>query len=69
MVYTTNMVEDFHSALRKVTRGKAAFPGDDAVFRAVFLRAMDVMGKWTMPISNWPLVLGQLGPLFPNLLL
>jgi Transposase and inactivated derivatives len=69
MVYTTNMVEDFHSALRKVTRGKAAFPGDDAVFRAVFLRAMDVMGKWTMPIPNWSLVLGQLRPLFPNLLL
>jgi len=68
MVYTTNMVEGFHSALRKVTRGKAAFPNDDAVFRAIFLRAMDVTAKWTMPVPNWSLVLGQLVPIFPELL-
>lgn len=68
MVYTTNMVEGFHSALRKVTRGKAAFPNDDAVFRAVFLRPMDVASKWTMPVPNWSLVLGQLAPLFDMLL-
>ena len=68
MVYTTNIVEGFHSAVRKVTRGKAAFPSDDAVFRAVFLRAADLMKKWIMPTPNWSLVLGQLAPLFPNLL-
>ncbi len=67
MVYTTNMVEGFHSALRKVTRGKAAFPDDDAVFRAVYLRTMDVVKKWTMPVPNWALVLGQLDLLFPDL--
>lgn len=68
MVYTTNMVEGFHSALRKVTRGKAAFPDDDAVFRAVFLRTMDVVKKWTMPVPNWSLVLGQIDLMFPDLL-
>jgi putative transposase len=60
MVYTTNMIEGFHSALRKVTRGKAAFPDDDAVFRALYLRTMDVTKKWTMPVPNWALVLGQI---------
>jgi len=68
MVYTTNMVEGLHSALRKVTRGKGAFPNDEAVFKAIFLRAMDVMKKWTMPIPNWALVLGQIDLLFPNFL-
>jgi len=63
------MVEGFHSALCKVTQGKAAFPGDDAVLRAVFLRAMDVADKWTTPMPNWSLVLGQLASLFQNLLL
>ena len=66
MVYTTNMVEGFHSALRKVTRGKAAFPHDDSVFRALFLRILDIEKKWTMPFPNWALVLGQLVSLFPN---
>lgn len=67
IVYTTNMVEGLHSALRKVTRGKAAFPDDDAVFRALFLRTIDIEKKWTMPIPNWSLVLGQLVALFPDL--
>lgn len=68
MVYTTNMVEGFHSALRKVTREKAAFPDDNAVFRAVYLRAMDVAKKWTVPVPNWSLVLGQIDLLFPELI-
>ena len=67
MVYTTNMIEGFHSALRKVTRGKAAFPDDDAVFRALYLRTMDVARKWTLPVPNWALVLGQIEMLFPEL--
>ena len=69
MVYTTNMVEGFHSVLRKVTRGKAAFPDDDAVFRAIYLRTMDLVKKWTMPVPNWSLVLGQLHLMFPDLFL
>lgn len=68
MIYTTNMIEGLHSALRKVTRGKAAFPNDDAVFKALFLRIMDIVNNWTMPIPNWALVLGQLHVLFPDFL-
>jgi transposase-like protein len=68
MVYTTNAVEALHSALRKVTRGKATFPNDEAVFKALFLRTMDIAKKWTMPIPNWALVLGQIDILFPGLL-
>ena len=67
MVYTTNMVEGLHSALRKVTRGKAAFPNDDAVFRALFLRVLDIQKKWTMPIPNWSLILGQIVAMVPAL--
>lgn len=67
MVYTTNMIEGFNSALRKVTRGKASFPNDDAVFKALFLRIVDVTKKWTIPVPNWSLVLGQLDILFPSL--
>ncbi len=60
LVYTTNMVEGVNSGLRKVTRGKAAFPNDESVMKALFLRAMDITKKWTMPIPNWSLVRGQL---------
>ena len=33
MVYTTNAIEALNSAMRKVTRGKAAFPNSEAVFK------------------------------------
>ena len=68
MVYTTNAVESLHSALRKVTRGKAAFPNDEAVFKALFLRTMDITKKWTMPVPNWALVLGQIDILYQDVL-
>jgi putative transposase len=64
-VCTTNMIEGFHSARRKVTRGKAAFPDNDAVFRALYLRTTDVT-KNGMPIPNWAPVLGQIVLLFPD---
>lgn len=59
MVYTTNMVEGVHSALWKVTNRKAAFPNDETVFKALFLRVMDIAKKWTVSVPNWPIVLGQ----------
>ena len=68
MVYTTNLVEGFHSGLRKVTRGKAAFPNDDAVLKALFLRILDITKKWTVPVPNWARVLGQIDALFPDCL-
>ena len=68
MVYTTNLVEGFHSGLRKVTRGKAAFPNDDAVLKALFLRILDISKKWTVPVPNWARVLGQIDALFPDCL-
>ena len=66
MVYTTNLVEGFHSSLRKVTRGKGALPNDESVKKALFLRIMDIVKKWTMPISNWAMVLSQIEILFPG---
>ena len=36
-------------------------------FKALFLRVMDIVKKWTMPVPNWALVLGQLDLLFTDL--
>ena len=37
MTYTTNTTESFHSALRKVTNRKAAFPNATAVVSGTFV--------------------------------
>ncbi len=37
-IYTTNAIESVNSALRKVTRGKGAFPSESSVYKVMYLR-------------------------------
>jgi transposase-like protein len=66
IIYTTNTIEAFNSALRKVTNRKAAFPNDIAVFKILYLRTMDIAKKWVKPISGWAIVRGQLDIVLPD---
>ena len=60
MIYTTNAIESFNSALRKVTDRKAAFPNEMAVMKILYLRTRDVIKKWIMPYPNWGVIRGML---------
>lgn len=64
MIYTTNAIESFNSALRKVTDRKAAFPNTAAVMKILYLRTLDVVKKWIMPYPNWGVIRGKLDILF-----
>ena len=66
MIYTTNTIEAFNSALRKVTNRKAAFPNDIAVFKILYLRTMDIARKWLKSLSGWAIVRGQLDIVLPG---
>lgn len=60
MIYTTNAIESFNSALRKVTDRKAAFPSEMSVMKILYLRTLDVAKKWTVPYPNWSIIRGTL---------
>ena len=66
IIYTTNMIESYHRQLRKVTKGKAVFPTDEALLKMLYLVTQDVMLKWTMRIRNWGQILIQLSVFFPG---
>ena len=66
MIYTTNAIESFNSALRKVTDRKAAFPNETAVMKILYLRTLDVVKKWTMPYPNWSIIRGKLDLLWSD---
>jgi transposase-like protein len=66
IIYTTNTIEAFNSALRKVTNRKAAFPNDNSVFKILFLRTMDITNKWMKPFSGWAVIRGKLDIVLPN---
>lgn len=63
-VYTTNAIESVNSALRKVTRGKGAFPNENSVYKILYLRIKELSEKWKKPLQNWKVVQQQLTALF-----
>ena len=63
-IYTSNTVESVNSALRKVTRGKGAFPNEESVYKILFLRIRELKEKWDKPIKNFKSIQFQLVELF-----
>jgi putative transposase len=59
VVYTTNAVESLNYSLRKVIKGRGAFPHDDAIRKLLYLGLRNVAKKWTMPIRDWKTALNQ----------
>jgi len=60
IMYTTNAVESVNSSFRKVTK-KGAFPSEDAVMKALYLRVTELYKKWKeRPVQKWSLVRNQL---------
>lgn len=63
-IYTSNAIESVNSALRKVTRGKGAFPNENSVYKVLYLRIKELAEKWKKPIKNWKIIQSQLIELF-----
>lgn len=63
-IYTSNAIESVNSALRKVTRGKGAFPNESSVFKVLYLRIRELKEKWNKPIRKWKIIQAQLIQLF-----
>ena len=60
VMYTTNAIESVNSSFRKVTK-KGAFPSEDAILKALYLRILELYKKWNhRPVSNWAMVRNQL---------
>jgi len=69
LIYTTNAVEGFHRMLRKFTKTKTIYPTDDSVRKSVFLSIQEISKKWTMPIRDWGIIIGQLMIFFDDRLM
>mgnify|MGYP003291391829 CR=1 FL=1 len=60
LIYITNQIEAFNRGIRKVTKTKTSYMTSDSLFKLLYLVSQDIQEKWTMPISNWGLILNQL---------
>lgn len=66
LIYTTNQIENFNRALRKVTKNKSVFPTDDALLKMIYLATMDTTRKWTQVQRNWGVIYSQLSIYFSD---
>ena len=66
LIYTTNPIESFNRALRKVTKNRCSFPNSDALFKMLYLAMADATRKWTGQIRNWPAINAQLSVFFED---
>jgi putative transposase len=66
VVYTTNVIESLNFSLRKIIKGRSAFPNDDSVYRLIYLGLEQISRKWTMPIRNWKAALQQFAILYED---
>jgi transposase-like protein len=64
VVYTTNAIESFNYSLRKVLKGRSAFPNDESIIKGLYMGLQHVAKKWTQPIPEWKAALNQFVMLF-----
>lgn len=64
VIYTTNAIESLNMSLRKVTKNRASFPNDEAMFKLLYLALKNMAKKWTRPIMNWKGAMNQFSILF-----
>ena len=46
--------------LRKYNKTKTVYPTDDAVRKSVYLSIQEITRKWSMPVRDWGIIIGQL---------
>jgi putative transposase len=63
-IYTTNAIESLNMTLRKISKNRALFPSDEAVFKLLYLALRNISQRWTMPIANWGSALNQFAIFF-----
>ena len=69
MIYTTNIIESFHSQLRKVTKSKRVFSSDMSLFKLLYLVHSNIKVGWIGPILGWKQTYAQMMILFEERML
>jgi transposase-like protein len=59
LIYTTNPIEAFNRAMRKVTKTRGVFPSADALLKSLFLGTQRLERKWAK-VHNWGEIYSQL---------
>ena len=65
-IYTTNAIESVNSVIRKFTRNRKIYPGEESALKNVYMAIREASAKWTMPIHHWKQALNHFAILFED---
>ena len=68
VMYTTNIIESFHSQLRKITKSKRVFSSDLSLLKLLYLVYQNLKVGWSGPMNGWKLAYAQLMIIFEDLM-
>jgi transposase-like protein len=60
LIYTTNPIESMNRNIKKITKNKAIFPNEQAVFKVIYLALQGIEKKWTSRLRDWAMIYSQL---------
>jgi putative transposase len=63
-IYTTNTIESLNMTLRKIIKNRSLFPGEEAVFKLLYLALRNISRRWRMPIRDWGGAMNQSAIIF-----
>ena len=64
MLYTTNSVEAVHRIIRKLIKGKAAWPSDTVLMKQIYLSLMHNEKSWRKRAYGWKAIQRELIKLY-----
>lgn len=64
LIYTTNAIESFNRNIKKVTKNRAVFPSQEALYKLCYLAVQHIGRTWTARVSDWSLMYAQLSVFF-----
>jgi putative transposase len=64
IMYTTNIIESFHSQLRKITKTKRVFHSDQSLLKLLYLVFQNNKTGWLAPVLGWKKLGAQLSIIF-----
>ena len=64
IIYTTNIIESFHSQLRKVTKSKRVFSSDMSLFKLLYLVQQNLKKDWQGTMFKWRQTYAQMAIIF-----
>lgn len=64
MIYTTNAIESLNSSYKRLNKSRRVFPSKNSLFKALYLSTEIILKKWTQPIKNWGIIIGEFRLIF-----